>query len=244
LKTEVIAEIGSNWNGDVELAKDIIRDCKRAGASAVKFQMFRASDLYSDTHPNWNEIIKSQLLPDIATELKRYSDKAGIEWFCSVFYPGAVDHLESLGVKRYKVASRTSALKDSNSKETLSRVARSNKPVIISTGMGGDRDFLNKVFQKNKVNYLYCVAEYPAEMTMIKWDAAANDYGFSDHTIGITAPLVYTTLKCLDRAKSTMIEKHVKHGLSNGPDSSFSISIKELKEMSSKIRKIEQALAR
>ncbi len=239
MKIEIVAEIGSNWNGDIELARKIIQDCKNAGANAVKFQMFRAKDLYKPDHPNWNEIIKSQLLPDIATELKRYADKIGINWFCSVFYPEAVDHLESLGVKRYKIASRTSALKDFNSHETLLRIANTKKPVIISMGMGGQKDFIDKIFTGIERKYLYCITEYPAKMNQIEWDVAIKYDGFSDHTIGITAPIVYATMRALNNANSMIIEKHVKDESSCGPDSSFSISTKELKEMASKLRKIE-----
>ena len=61
MKTTIVAEIGSNWEGNVNLAKQIISECKKAGADAVKFQMWRATDLYSKNHPNWNVIKKSEL---------------------------------------------------------------------------------------------------------------------------------------------------------------------------------------
>jgi sialic acid synthase SpsE len=61
MKTEVIAEIGSNWEGSILKAQKIIEECKYAGADAVKFQMWRATDLYKKSHPNWEEIKKSEL---------------------------------------------------------------------------------------------------------------------------------------------------------------------------------------
>ena len=61
MKTTIIAEIGSNWEGNLNTAKKIILECKKAGADAVKFQMWRAKDLYSETHPDWTTIQKSEL---------------------------------------------------------------------------------------------------------------------------------------------------------------------------------------
>ena len=112
LKTIIVAEIGSNWEGKLSIAKKIIFECKKAGADAVKFQMWRARDLYSETHPEWSTIKKSELTFNKAEKIKKISDEFGIEFMCSAFYPEAVTFLESLGVKRYKVASRTCLLKD------------------------------------------------------------------------------------------------------------------------------------
>ena len=112
MKVFVIAEIGSNWEGDIKKAKKIIRECKNAGADAVKFQMWRASDLYSKKHPQWNTIRKSEVTSEKAEKMKKYADGQKIEFFCSAFYPEAVDHLELIGVKKYKIASRTCLLND------------------------------------------------------------------------------------------------------------------------------------
>ena len=107
MNTYIIAEIASNWEGSISKAKKLILESKKAGASAVKFQMWRASDLYSKDNPQWKIIKKSELTFKKAEQLKKYADKQRIEFFCSVFYPEAVDHLESLGVKKYKIASRS-----------------------------------------------------------------------------------------------------------------------------------------
>ena len=58
MKVFVVAEIGSNWEGDTKKAKKIIKECKKAGADAVKFQMWRAVDLYKKSDPNWKDIVK------------------------------------------------------------------------------------------------------------------------------------------------------------------------------------------
>ena len=173
MKTIVVAEIGSNWEGDLTKARKIITKCKKAGADAVKFQMWRAKDLYTERHPLWNFIKKSEITFEKAKKLKDICDKVGIEFFCSAFYPEAVDFLEKLGVKRYKIASRTCLLKDPNSIETLESKAKTRKPIIVSMGMGGNREHIKKIFSKNKsLLFCYCISEYPLKLEKIYWKVA------------------------------------------------------------------------
>ena len=139
MKTFIVSEIGSNWEGSLSKGKRIIKECKKAGADAVKFQMWRANDLYEKSHPNWKEIKKSELKFDITKKLKDYADQQKIEFFCSAFYPEAVNYLSKLKVKKFKVASRTCLEKDPFSKETLKRLSVSNKKKFISMGMGGNK---------------------------------------------------------------------------------------------------------
>ena len=153
MKVFLIAEIGSNWEGDISIAKKLIKQSQNAGANAVKFQMWRAEDLYP-SHPLFKKIKKTELSFNVAKKLKFFSDSIGIEFFCSVFYPEAVDYLESLGVKRYKIASRTCTLNDPLSLETLSAVNHSKKSTIVSMGMGGDKKFIKKILSKNQITFL------------------------------------------------------------------------------------------
>ena len=241
MKTTVVAEIGSNWEGSVFKAKQIIKECKDAGADAVKFQMWRAKDLYSPTHPQWNVIKKSELTLDKAKNIKKIADDVGIEFMCSAFYPEAVQFLESLNVKRYKVASRTCLFKDPYSIETLENKARTKKPIIISMGMGGDIKKIKKIFSKNKTIFCYCISDYPLKFTKINWSQAMNYDGFSDHTLGITAPILFTILKKQKKSKQILIEKHTKLQNSRGPDASTSIDTKQLSELISHIRILENA---
>ena len=240
MKSYIIAEIASNWEGDLRVAKEIIKKSKEAGADAVKFQMWRAKDLYSETHPLWKFIKKSELKFDVVKKLKKISDDLDIEFFCSAFYPEAVDFLESIKVKRYKIASRTCLLKDPFSLETLNRKSKTRKPVIISMGMGGNRKNIEKIFSKNKPVFCYCISEYPTDFKKIKWNDAVKFDGFSDHTLGITAPIIFSILKKQMKAKKIIIEKHVKLPNSKGPDASSSIDTNELKLLVSEIRKIEK----
>jgi sialic acid synthase SpsE len=241
LKTTVIAEIGSNWEGSTIIAEKIIRKCKDAGADAVKFQMWRAQDLYSTSHPHWDVIKKSELTFEKAEKIKKIAKKIGIEFICSAFYPEAVRFLETIQVKRYKVASRTCLLKDPFSYETLQSKAKTKKPAIISMGMGGDKQRIKKIFAKNDVTFCYCISEYPLDFNRIDWSDAVKYDGFSDHTLGITAPLVFTVLKKQRNSKTIIIEKHVKDKSSKGPDASTSIDTDQLAELISHIRLIEKA---
>ena len=240
MKVFVVAEIGSNWEGSIKKAEKMIKECKKAGANAVKFQMWRAVDLYKKSHPAWKEIIKSELTFEKAKQIKKIAVKNHIEFFCSVFYPEGVDFLESIGVKKYKIASRTCLQKDPYSSETLKRKSLTKKSIFISMGMGGSKKKIIRIFKKNKPVFCYCISEYPLEFKKIKWDEAVKYDGFSDHTEGIIAPILYSILKKQKRTKSVYIEKHVKLKNSKGPDASTSIDTETFHEMISYIRIVEK----
>ena len=78
MKSTIVAEIGSNWEGSITTAKKLILECKKAGADAVKFQMWRAKDLYDVSHPNWNDIKKSELEFNKVDKIKKYRDQITI----------------------------------------------------------------------------------------------------------------------------------------------------------------------
>jgi len=240
MKAFITAEIGSNWEGNYVKAKKIIRECKKAGVDAVKFQMWKAEELYNKSHPNWNEIKRSELSFQMAKKLKEFSDKQKIEFFCSAFYPDAVKFLISIGVKKFKIASRTCMLTDPNSLNVLQEKARSKKEIFISMGMGGNNKKISKIFENNKTTFCYCISDYPLNFDKINWIDAVKYDGFSDHTMDIVAPILFTLLKKQKKSKKIYIEKHVKMINSGGPDSSTSISTEKLSEMVKRIRMIEK----
>ena len=240
MKSFVVGEIASNWEGSFSKATKLIQESKNAGVDAVKFQMWRANDLYNSKHPNWKFIKKSEVTFDKAKKLKRIADKVGIEFFCSAFYPDAIRFLEKLNVKRYKIASRTCLLKDPFSLETLQEKSDTRKPAIISMGMGGNRKKIEKIFSKNQKIFCYCISEYPTDMNKIDWKNAIKFDGFSDHTLGITASIIFAMLKKQQKSKNILIEKHVKLNNSRGPDASSSINTGELSELVKVIRQIER----
>ncbi len=240
MKVFITAEIGSNWEGNYVKAKKIIRECKKAGVDAVKFQMWKAEELYNKSHPNWNEIKRSELSFQMAKKLKEFSDKQKIEFFCSAFYPDGVKFLISIGVKKFKIASRTCMLTDPNSLEVLQEKARSKKEIFISMGMGGNKKKISKIFENNKTTFCYCISDYPLNFDKINWIDAVKYDGFSDHTMDIVAPILFTLLKKQKKSRKIYIEKHVKMINSGGPDASTSISTEKLSEMVKRIRMIEK----
>ena len=240
MKAIIVAEVGSNWEGSVNKAKKIIHECKKAGADATKFQMWRAEDLYNRSHPNWKNIKKSELTFDKARKIKKHSDKCGIEFLSSAFYPEAIDLLEELKVKKYKIASRTCLLKDPYSIDTLLAKARTGKPIIISMGMGGNIKKIKGIFKKNNKTFCYCISKYPTSLNEVNWNVAKKFDGFSDHTLGIIAPIIFAVIKKQQGVKKIIIEKHVKLKNSKGPDASTSITTEQLKELISQIRIIEK----
>jgi sialic acid synthase SpsE len=107
-------------------------------------------------------------------------------------------------------------------------------------GMGGNKKRIMKIFSKSKKTFCYCISEYPAPFEKINWKKAIKYDGFSDHSIGIVAPFLFTLLKKERHAKRLIIEKHVKLRNSRGPDASTSITTDQLKELISRIRIIEK----
>lgn len=240
MTVNIIAEIGSNWEGDVELGKLHIKESKECGATHVKFQMWRAEDIYEKSDPNWDAIKRSELTEEVARELKKYADRIGIKWFCSVFNPESVDFLESVEVEMYKIASWTTALKHKFALETIKRVGKTKKPTFISTGYGIDKKIIERQFQEKVYQYTYCIANYPAQDEEIVWQDLLKYDFFSDHTLGYTIPLSYAILKKMCGSKDIFIEKHVKQDSSSGPDSPFSISFNELRNLTNHIQRIDQ----
>lgn len=235
----MIAEVGSNWEGDVELAKLHIKKAKESGADYVKFQMWRAEDLYKSDHPEWKMIKKSELTEKTAQELKRYADKIDIKWFCSVFNPDAVDFLETLKVPMYKIASRTATLKDKFAIETIQKVGTTKKMTFLSMGEGGNKGKILELIHPNNLRFTYCISKYPTDDRDIDWNEILNYNFFSDHTKGITIPLVYTIMKKTLGNNDVFIEKHIRFEDSKGPDASFAITYDELKELNHHIKRIE-----
>jgi len=236
---KTIVEIGSNWNGDEKIGKKIIKAAKLAGADYVKFQMWKASDLYKNSEPFWNDIKRAEVTPEIAKKFKKYSDEQNIKFFCSVFYPEAVETLENLNVKLYKIASWTAAMKHKKSKKTLETVAETKKPVIISTGMGGNVNTLKQIFRKNKRYFLYCISKYPTKINQLNFTKMKTFDGFSDHTEGFLGPIMFA-LNFRNSKKTKFYEKHVSITKSRGPDKPFSMPMNDFGQLVSEFKKIQR----
>lgn len=108
-------------------------------------------------------------------------------------------------------------------------------------GMGGNIKKIKKIFSKNKLIFCYCVSQYPTKFCDINWKIATKYNGFSDHTLGITAPIIFSILHKQKGSKFIVIEKHVKLKNSKGPDATTSIDTDQLKQLITHIRLIESS---
>jgi sialic acid synthase SpsE len=221
LKTEIIAEIGQNHNGDMALAETLVKAARKAGADVAKFQVYDARALFPPKSQNpWFEYnCATELKKDDVFRLADCCRKVGIEFMASVFDIERIEWLESAGVKRYKIASRSVA--DLN---LVTEVAATGKPMVVSLGAWKGPGF-PKIAAPGGVDFLYCIAKYPAPFADLKLSTIdfSKFSGFSDHSQGITAACASFVLG------SRILEKHLTMDKSAyGPDHACSMTPQEL----------------
>lgn len=161
--TEFIAEVGSNWyvptEKGLERAKKLIESAAKSGADVVKFQLFRANELYRDSVKQGS--LKHLELPlEWIPALKQECDNNGVEFLCTPFYVDAISVLSNY-VQRWKIASW-----DLTYKPLLTAVAETGMPMILSTGAATfpEVDEALKPFTElDKVTLLHCTGGYPTE---------------------------------------------------------------------------------
>ena len=215
---EIIAEIGQNHNGDMGLARELIYAAKECGADVAKFQLFDAPSLFPPEKPWFDYNCMTQLSRKDLENLYSYCNDAEIEFMASPFDVERVGWLEEVGIKRYKVASRS--IKDTS---LISAICETGKPIIASLGMWDGDSF--PIITGNLQGYLYCISKYPTPLESIHLlDVDFNSYiGFSDHSIGITASCAAMSLG------AKVIEKHFTLDKSlEGPDHAGSMTPNEL----------------
>jgi sialic acid synthase SpsE len=221
---EIIAEIGQNHNGDMQLARRLIAEAKAAGADVAKFQVYDARALFPKEGNEWYDYnCKTELSRNDIEMLARECEREGIEFMASVFDVERVGWLEHVGMRRYKIASRS--VRDN---KLIEAVAKTGKPMLVSLGMWGESDF-PKITAPGGVEFLYCVSKYPTELSDLQFSRVnfAQYAGFSDHTLGIDAAMI-----ALSRG-ARIIEKHftVDRGM-YGPDHSGSMTPADLEALS------------
>jgi sialic acid synthase SpsE len=218
----IIAEIGQNHNGDMNTAKELIRAAKERGADIAKFQLYDVDSIFQPTFEWYEEAKKSQLSKERVVELADYCRRTGIEFMTSVFDTERVQWCEEIGVRRYKIASRSI-----NNHEVIRAVAATGRPLIVSLGMYQGVGFPS-INTSGTVDFLYCVAKYPTlpeDLDFLGVDFRMYS-GFSDHTVGIEAVLV-----AMARG-ARIIEKHFTLDKTmHGPDHSISMDPMELKQI-------------
>lgn len=256
----VIAELSANHNGKLETALRIIEEAKKAGADAVKLQTYKPDtitlpsdsedfkihgglwdgrtlyDLYQEAHMPW----------DWHKPLFEYSRQIGITIFSSPFDTTAIDLLEDLNTPAYKIASF-----EAIDLPLIKYAASTGKPMIISTGMADAEEIQEAIDAAHSAGckelaLLHCVSGYPAP---------AEDYnlhtipdmmqrfglvtGLSDHTLDNTTAIASVALG------AAIIEKHFtldRQG--GGPDDSFSLEPKDLKDLCRGAKTAWQALGK
>jgi N-acetylneuraminate synthase/N,N'-diacetyllegionaminate synthase len=231
---EIIAEIGQNHNGDMQLARRLIAEAKAAGASVAKFQLYDARALFPKEGNEWFDYnCRTELSRADVETLARECEQQGIEFMASVFDVERVAWLEAVGMRRYKIASRS--VRD---RALIEAVTNTGRPILVSLGMWGEPDF-PMITASGGVKYLYCISKYPTEMADLRFSAVdfKRYAGFSDHTIGIDAAVI-----ALSRG-AQIIEKHFTLDKSMyGPDHSGSMTPTELRELSRFRDVLESAL--
>lgn len=250
-RPEIIGEISANHGGSIAKAIDLIESAAIAGADAVKIQLWTPrkmvvdcayvldsgtwqgqtlADLYYDAHTPWEWI---PALMQTATDF-------GVPLIASVFDLPSLAILEAHDCPRYKIASFE--LVDL---PLIEAVARTGRPMIMSTGMATDQEIREAVTvarhaKCRDLTLLHCISAYPAPASSAGLyrmaemeDRFGCPVGLSDHTLGHGVAIAAAVLG------AAMIEKHIiMHRSDGGPDATFSMEINELREM---VREIDRA---
>ena len=257
----IIAELSANHNGSKETAVQTIRAAKRTGADAIKLQTYRADTITLDAKEkdfliegdsiwagqNLFSLYEKAYTPwEWHKELFRVAKEEGLICFSSPFDTTAVDLLETLDNPIYKIASF-----EITDIPLIRYVASKGKPIIISTGIAAIEDIELAVVTcrnegNNQITLLKCTSSYPApieeaNLVMIKDLAKRFNVvsGLSDHTLGITAPVVAVTQGAKVIEKHFILDKSI-----GGPDASFSLDEAEFTQMVKAVRETELALGK
>lgn len=242
----VIAEIGSNHDGDFGLACHLIDVAASSGADAVKFQSFLADQLVLPTDPNYELLKRLELKRDWYPRLKAEADARGLVFFSTATNDVTLGWLEDIDVALYKIASP-----NLTHIPLIRKTASLGKPVIMSTGMAGLReiDEAVAVFRQTgneMLALLHCVSEYPARPEAVNlrfMTTLAEIYpqpvGFSDHTLDIGTAIAAVALG------ARIVEKHLTLSRTRpGPDHHYSLEPPEFEMLVRNIRVAEQALGK
>ena len=252
----IIAEAGVNHNGDIELAKSLIRVAAQTGADAVKFQTFKAEKLVTPdaqqaAYQTQNTgIQESQLAMLKRLELtyshfkvlQEYAQQHDIIFLSSPFDLEAIDFLHSIGVPAFKSGSG-----ELTNLPYLRKMAGMGKPLIVSTGMATMEEVLQaqawiQEAGNEQVVFLHCTSNYPCALEEVNLNAMHTLQqgthalvGYSDHTAGIQIPIIAVAMGACVIEKHFTLDKDLP-----GPDHKASLSPEELTEMVEAIRWVEK----
>ncbi|WP_370776794.1 N-acetylneuraminate synthase [Roseburia sp.] len=252
----IIAEAGVNHNGSLELAYKLVDAAKEANADCVKFQTYitendtavnceKAEYQKTEQQESQYELLKKlELSFDDFRKIQEYCKKKGIMFLSTPFDIESLKFLEEIHMPIWKIASS-----EVENFQLLREMAKTHKPIILSTGMCTIEEISNAVdvlkkYGAGEIRILHCNTQYPTPMEDVNLKAMYElksmfqcDIGYSDHTQGIEVPIAAVAMG------ATIIEKHFTLDRNmEGPDHVASLNPLELKEMVQAIRNIEKAI--
>ncbi len=251
----IIAEIGQAHEGSLGILHSYIDALALTGVDAVKFQMHIAEAESSDYEPfrvkfsledktRFDYWKRMGFTLTQWKDIKQHCDEVGLDFICSPFSNLAVDWLEEIGVELYKVGSG-----EVNNFLILERIAQTEKPVILSSGMSSfeELDKTVAVLKERKVNFsiLQCTTAYPTQPKEYGLNVIQElqkrynvPVGFSDHSAKIETCIAATALGAAILEFHVVFDRHLF-----GPDSKSSLTINETKELVLAVRNISIALS-
>ncbi|WP_151900707.1 pseudaminic acid synthase [Sulfurimonas hydrogeniphila] len=257
----IIAELSANHNGVLQNALDTIKGAKEIGANAIKLQTYTADSMTLDSDKEdfiikggtlWDgkklyDLYKEAYTPwEWHKELFEYARAIGIDIFSSPFDKTAVDFLEQFNPSAYKIASF-----EITDYELIRYTASTGRPVIISTGIATIDEIQDAVDicreeGNEDIVLLKCTSAYPAPLEDANLQMVPNlaqtfgvISGFSDHTLGLTAPIAAVTLGAKVIEKHFILDKSI-----GGADADFSLDKQEFSDMVKAIRDTEKLLGK
>lgn len=265
-KVFIVAEIGCNHNGDVNLAKKMIDKAKECGVDAVKFQTFKADLLISKFAPKAEyqkkvtsatesqlEMTKKLELPyEEFINLEKYARNLGLEVFSTPFDFESIDFLAKNEQKIWKIPS--GEITNLPYLEKIAKLDIENKEIVISTGMATVEEIENALnilvrngMKKSDITILHCNTEYPTPYEDVNLEAIPYlmerfpEYkiGFSDHSVGYFAGVASVTYGISFIEKHFTLDKNFE-----GPDHKASVTPEELKLLCEGIRIVEKSLGK
>jgi len=249
-KPYLIAEIGINHNGDINIVKKLIKNSKDCGFDAVKFQkrtidiVYDKKTLDTPRESPWGKTTRDQKLglefeKQQYDEIDSYCKEVNIEWFGSAWDIKSLEFLNNYNLKFNKIASAMIV-----DHEFLNEVAKKNKHTFISTGMSTKEDIDNAVsiFKKNNCSFelMHCVSTYPMKVedaNLITINQLKNEYncnvGYSGHENGVVVSLVAIMLGV------TSLERHITLDRTMyGSDQAASLELSGMKDLTESMNKI------
>ncbi|MDC0352567.1 N-acetylneuraminate synthase family protein [Candidatus Pelagibacter sp.] len=255
-KPYLIAEIGINHNGDINIAKQLIKNANDCGFNSVKFQkrtidiVYDKKTLDTPRESPWGKTTREQKLglefeKQEYEEIDRYCKELNIDWFASAWDIESLKFLENYDLKYHKIASAMIV-----DHKFLNAVAKTNKHTFISTGMSTKNDIENAVdiFKKNNCSFelMHCVSTYPMKIedaNLVTINQLKKEYncdvGYSGHENGVVVSLAATMLGI------TSLERHITLDRTMyGSDQAASLELSGMQNLSTSIDKLLLSLGK